>query len=74
MYMFERQINCLVQKLYICIQVDNVLAHFEREGRFIYFSWREILSQQNYTISFSFMSIAKITCYLIPFSALRKFL
>lgn len=32
MYMFERQINCLVQKLYICIQVDNVLAHFEREG------------------------------------------
>lgn len=73
MYMFERQINCLVQKLYICIQVDNVLAHFEREGRFIYFSWREILSQQNYTISFSFMSIAKITCYLIPFSALRKF-
>lgn len=76
MYMFERQINCLVQKLYIYAYKQTMSQHILRGkvfNRFIYFSWREILSQRNYTISFSFMSIAKITCYLIPFSALRKF-
>lgn len=80
MYMFERQINCLV-KSYIYAYKQTMSQHILRGkvfNRFIYFSWREILSQQNYTISFSFNIIfihvyCKDNMLFNTFSALRKF-
>lgn len=47
--------------------IDSFTFH---GGRFCH---NKITQYHFHSISFSFMSIAKITCYLIPFSALRKF-